>query len=181
MHTRRNLRSRAYLNRVTGTQVCSQCPRNFSRTELLLLSSARGLGGFEGRAGAGRGAARGRRTAHLGAELLVVALGALVQPLRVLQKLLHLPHLPLAAPQLAFQLLHLPPQLGQLRLRGGGWRWRQRRRRRLGRHGVRREAARARLGAALRRRRTPAAPGATRARGQRKAASNPPGRGGPWP
>lgn len=81
---------------------------------------------------------------YLGAELLVVALGALVQPLRVVQQLLDLPHLSLAAPQLAFQRLHLAPQLGQLRL-GGGWRRRrQRRRRRLGGHGVRREAARGR-------------------------------------
>lgn len=87
------------------------------------------------------------RTAHLAAELLVVAFGALVQTLRVMQQLLNLPHLPLAAPQLAFQLLYLPPQLGQLRLGGGGWRWWQRGRRRLGGHGVRREAARGRGGA----------------------------------
>lgn len=60
---------------------------------------------------------------YLAAELLVVAFGALVQTLRVMQQLLNLPHLPLAASQLAFQLLYLPPQLGQLRLRGGGWRW----------------------------------------------------------
>lgn len=36
-------------------------------------------------------------------------------------------------------------------------------------------------GAALRPRRTPVDPGAKGARGQRKAASAPPGRGGPWP
>lgn len=122
-----------------------------------------------------------RRTAHLGAELLVVALGALVQPLCVMQQLLDLPHLPLAAPQLAFQLFHLPPQLGQLRLGGGRWRRRQRRRRRLRGHGVRREAARGSGGTALKLRRTPSDPEATGARGQRKAASSPPGCGGPRP
>lgn len=46
---------------------------------------------------------------YLRAEFLVIALGVLVQPLRVMQQLLDLPHLPLAAPQLALQLLHLPP------------------------------------------------------------------------
>ncbi|XP_076408320.1 uncharacterized protein LOC121822802 [Peromyscus maniculatus bairdii] len=70
-----------------------------------------------------------RRTAHLRAEFLVIALGALVQPLGVPQQLLHLAHVPLAAPQLALQLLHLPPQLRQLRLGRGG--------RRRGRRGLR--------------------------------------------
>lgn len=46
---------------------------------------------------------------------------------------------------------------------------------------VRRETARGRGGAALRLRRTPVGPGATGAREQRKAASYPPGRGGPCP
>lgn len=117
---------------------------------------------------------------YLGAELLVVALSALVQPLRVVQQLLDLPHLPLAAPQLAFQLLHLPPQLRQLRLGGGRRRRRQRRRRRLGGHGPGRGGPRARR-AALRRRRAPAGREATGARGQRQAASPAPGRRGPWP
>lgn len=50
-----------------------------------------------------------RQTAHLRAEFLVIALGVPVQALGVMQQLLDLPHLPLAAPQLALQLLHLPP------------------------------------------------------------------------
>lgn len=46
---------------------------------------------------------------YLRAEFLVIALGVPVQALGVMQQLLDLPHLPLAAPQLALQLLHLPP------------------------------------------------------------------------
>lgn len=114
-----------------------------------------------------------RRTAHLRAEFLIIALGALVQPLRVMQQLLDLPHLPLAAPQLALQLLHLPPKLRQLRLGRGG-----RRRRRLGGHAAV-SAGPAGAEGLLTPTRVPADPGATGRRGLREAASRPAWRGGP--